>query len=394
MAFGAAKMGKVPFSGIRKVFELARKLELEGRDIVHLEIGRPDFDTPTHIKKAAIDAIEAGDVHYTSNYGTIELRTAIADYLSKAVGQTYNPENEVIVTVGAAEAIFDTFIALLDAGDEVLVPDPAWANYSAAAVMAGAEAVRVPLRESNGFEMDPDEIAKMITPRTRGLVIVSPHNPTGTVQSVEVLEAIAELAQKHNLFVLSDEIYDQILFDGRKHVSIASIEGMRCRTVIVNGFSKAYSMTGWRIGYLAAAKPLVDVINRVHQHNTTCASSFVQAGALAALTGPQDCVREMVAEFERRRNLVINRLEEIPLLSCLKPQGAFYAFINMKETGLEAADLGMRLLQEAGVALVPGSVFGAQGEGFLRLSFASSYESLEKAMDRIGQFMTSLQANK
>ncbi len=382
----ASRMDAIPFSGIRKVFERAKALEREGRPVIFLETGRPDFDTPAHIKEAAKRALDAGDVHYTSNFGTPALRAAIADKLQRENGPVYDPDTEIVVTIGAAEAILLPYLAFVNPGDEVLYPEPAWVNYAAAARIAGAIPVPVPLRESNGYQIDLDEVRRRITPRTRVLVVVSPNNPTGTVQSPGVLRNLADLAVRHNLLVISDEIYERIVYDGQTHLSLASCPGMRERTVTVNGFSKAYSMTGWRLGYAAAPQSLIQAMNRIHQYNVSCACAFGQAGAVAALTGPQDCVTAMVAEFKRRRDMLVPAINGVPKLSCLNPGGAFYAWVNISRMGISSEEFSMRLLESAYVSSVPGTVFGESGQGYVRFSYANSFERLEEAMRRLTRF--------
>ena len=382
----AERIALVPFSGIRKVFERAKALEREGRSVIFLETGRPDFDTPAHIKDAAKRALDHGDVHYTSNYGTPALREAIAGKLRRDNGLSYDLETEILVTVGAAEAILAAFLALTGPGDEILCPEPGWLNYAAAARLAGALPVSVPLRESNAFQMDPDDVRRRLTPRTRLLVVVSPHNPTGTVQTPEVLRGLAEVAVQHNLVIVSDEIYEKILYEERGHISPAILPGLRDRTITVNGFSKAYSMTGWRLGYAAAAPAFIQAMNRVHQYNVACACSFAQAGAVAALTGPQDCVATMVREFRRRRDLIVPALNTIDGLSCLRPGGAFYVWLNIRGRRVTSEEFALRLLETAYVSLVPGTVFGDAGQGYVRLSYANSYQRLTEAVERIRRF--------
>lgn len=382
----ASRMQLVPFSGIRKVFERAKALEREGRPVIFLETGRPDFDTPAHIKEAAKRALDAGDVHYTSNYGTPELRAAIAEKLKRENGLTYDPDAEIIVTVGAAEAVFDAFLAFLNPGDEVLYPEPSWLNYAAAARLAGAIPVPIPLRESDGYQIDPDEVRRRITSRTRLLIIASPHNPTGAVQSPDTLRDLADLVVQCNLLVISDEIYERIIYDDRVHVSLARLPGMGERTITINGFSKAFSMTGWRLGYAAAPQPFIQAMNRVHQYNVACACAFAQAGAVAALKGPQDCVTAMVAEFRRRRDLVVPAINAMRGLSCVNPGGAFYVWVNITRIGVTSEDFSMNLLERAYVSLVPGTVFGESGQGYVRLSYANSYERLEEALRRLTRF--------
>ena len=382
----ASRMDAIPFSGIRKVFERAKALEREGRPVIFLETGRPDFDTPAHIKEAAKHALDAGDVHYTSNFGTPALRGAIAGKLQRENGVAYDPDGEILVTVGASEAIFLAYLAFVNPGDEVLYPEPTWVNYAAVARLAGAIPVPVPLRESNGYQIDIEEVGRRITPRTRVLMVVSPNNPTGTVQSPAVLRNLADLAIRHNLLVISDEIYERIVYDDQAHLSLASCAGMRERTITINGLSKAYSMTGWRLGYAAAPQPFIQAMNRVHQYNVSCASAFGQAGAVAALTGPQDCVTAMVAEFKRRRDMLISAINGIPRLSCLNPGGAFYAWVNIGRMGISSEDFSMRLLESAYVSSVPGTVFGESGQGYVRFSYANSYERLEEAVRRLADF--------
>ncbi len=389
----AKRMSAVPFSGIRKIFQAAVELEREGKHVIHLEVGRPDFDTPEHIKEAAKQALDEGFVHYTSNYGAPELREAIAEKLLNENGIQVDPENEVVVTVGANEAILITMLALLDSGDEVLIPDPVWLHYFYCAQLAEAKPVHVPLREENKFQLDPSDLERAITPKAKMIVVNSPHNPTGAVLGKETLVAIAQIAIENDLLVLSDEIYEKIIYDGVEHHSIASLPGMADRTLTVNGFSKAYSMTGWRLGYVAARKNLIDSLIRVHQYSATCATSFAQKGAVAAYRGSQDNVHEMVSEFDRRRRFLVEALEGIQGVSCVRPEGAFYVFPSVKELGVSDGELATYLLREANVALVPGSAFGEYGQGYLRLSYANSYENIEAAAERIEKALRNLPAD-
>jgi len=383
MDWQAERMKHIPFSGIREVFEKARKMEKEGHRVINLGIGRPDFDTPAHIKQAAKEALDAGMVHYSSNYGLPELREAIAAKLEQDNGLAYDPGSEIVVTVGANEAVLMAMAATLNPGDEVIIPDPAWLHYFYCARLGGGVPVAVPLREEMEFKLDPDDVARAITPRTRMLVVTTPHNPTGSVLDKEMLQALADIAEKHDLLVLSDEIYEKIIYDGVKHISFATLPGMRERTLMVNGFSKAYAMDGWRLGYVAAPRELIAVLIRVHQYTTVCATTFIQKGALAAYRGPQDCVVEMVAEFARRRQYLMPALNEIKGISCVRPRGAFYAFPSIKATGKSSAEIADFLLEEAKVALVPGSAFGQYGEGYLRIAYSNSLENIQEAMQRI-----------
>ncbi len=383
----AARMELVPFSGIRKVFERARALERAGRPVIFLETGRPDFDSPTHIKEAAKRSLDAGVVHYTSNYGIPSLRTAIAAKLQRDNGLGYNPETDIVVTVGAAEAILCAILAFAESGDEVLYPEPSWLNYAAVAHLAGAIPVAIPLDESTGYQLTSDAVRRRLTSRTRILVIASPHNPTGAVQTSEALGQLVELALKHDLLVISDEIYEKIIYDGLTHTSLASFAGMWERTITINGFSKAYSMTGWRIGYAAAPASIIQAINRVHQYTVACACSFAQAGALAALNGPQDCVVAMATEFQRRRDLVVPAINGTGRLSCFPPGGAFYAWVNIRSTGMNSDEFAGKLLESEYVSCVPGTVFGHAGEGHVRFSYANSYTNLAEAMRRLSHFV-------
>jgi aminotransferase len=379
----ADRMNFIPFSGIRKIFEEANRREAAGEHIVHLEIGRPDFDTPAHIKGAAKRALDAGKVHYSSNYGVPELREAIARKLKEDNDLSYDPMKEIIVTVGANEAVFITMAALLNPGDEVLIPDPCWLHYFYCAQMAGAVPVSVPMREENEFKPDIEDFRRLITPRTRMVVINTPNNPTGAVYSLDVLEELAQLAQERNLFVLSDEIYEKMIYAGDHHFSIGGFPSMRERTVTVNGFSKIYSMTGWRLGYAAAMRDLAEAMIRIHQYITVCATSFAQWGAIEALNGPQDEAEMMVKEFDRRRKLVYGALMEMPGIEVVEPKGAFYIFPNIKSLGKSPEELSWYLLDEAKIAVVPGTALGDYGTHHIRISYANSYENLEMAMDRM-----------
>jgi aspartate/methionine/tyrosine aminotransferase len=386
-------MSTIPFSGIRKIAQAAAKLESQGQQVIHLEIGRPDFDTPQHIKRAAKRALDEGFVHYTSNYGVLELREAIAEKLLEDNSIQVDPQCEIIVTLGANEALSIIMLALLDPGDEVLIPDPFYLNYLHCVQLAEAKAVHVPLREENKFQLAPSDLEAAITPKTKLIIVNSPHNPTGAVLDRETLEAIARVAREHDLLVLSDEIYEKIIYGGTQHHSIASLPGMADRTLTVNGFSKAYSMTGWRLGYVAACKNLIDSLIRVHQYVGTSANSFAQKGAVAAYRSSQGCVQDMVTEFDRRRAFLVEALEQIDGVSCIWPRGAFYVFPTVKELGVPDEQLAQYILREARVALVPGSAFGQCGRGHLRLSYANSYENIEAAMERIDKALRKLPAS-
>ncbi len=388
------KMDDIPFSGIRKVFEAAGQLEKQGKDIINLGIGRPNFDTPAHIKEAAKKSLDDGNVFYTSNYGTEGLRSAVAEKLKRDNGLDYEM-TDVIVTVGANQAVSIAMTALLDPGDEVLVPNPSWLHYFYCADLVGAKTVSYPLLEENGFNVIPEDIEKLVTPKTKMVIVNSPNNPTGSILSKESLQAIADIANKYDLIVLSDEIYEKLIYDDSIHYSIASLDGMKERTVLIHGVSKSYSMTGWRIGFAVSAnKEFISAMIRVLQYTVTCANSFAQDGAEAALRGSQQCVEDMRLQFDRRRKLVYDRINKIEGLSCIAPKGAFYCFVNIKKLGMSDQEASDYYLNEAGVAMIPGSAFGEYGAGYLRVAFSNSYENIEKAMDRIADATASYLARK
>jgi aspartate/methionine/tyrosine aminotransferase len=379
----ARRVIDIPFSGIRKIFGRAVELEREGKRVIHLEIGRPDFDTPEHIKKAAKTALDKGHVHYTPNDGIPALRSAISTDLLNRYGLEYEPQGEIIVTVGASEALYLAYLSFLDPGDEVLVPEPAWMNYFHCARLVGAVPVSIPLSQENGFQLDPDDLTKRLTPRSKMLVLNSPQNPTGAIFSRETLEAIANITDRNNLLVISDEIYSRLIYDGMEHISFASIPGMFERTITVNGFSKTYSMTGWRLGYTAAPRNLTEVMIKPHQYTVTSTTSFAQFGALAAYTGNQEDAEQMALEFDRRRRLLIDELTPIPNISFTRPQGGFYIFPSICKLGINGEAFCSHLIENYQVAMVPGSVFGQSGEYFVRIAYSTSYEDLQEAAKRI-----------
>ena len=378
----AERMNSLPFSGIRKMMEKATKMQQAGERVIHLEIGRPDFDTPERIKRAADESLAQGHVFYTSNYGTPELRSTIADKMLEKNQVRYDP-SEVLVTVGVGEGTFAGMAAFLNPGDEVLVPNPVWLNYIHVPESLGAVPSTYSLKEENDYQVDFAELESKITSRTKMLVIVDPSNPTGGVFSRETLERLAEMARKHDLLVLSDEIYERLVYDGVEHVSIASLPGMKERTITLGGMSKAYSMTGWRLGYLCAPREIVQACVRIHQYTVTCAPSFVQDASVVALRECDEDVETMRREYQRRKDYVVKALNAIDGLSCNNPKGAFYVFVNVKSLGRSSAEVAEYMLDHAKVALVPGSAFGSEGEGYLRLSYAAAYEELVEACERI-----------
>ena len=378
----AERMNSLPFSGIRKMMEKATKMQQAGERVIHLEIGRPDFDTPERIKRAADESLAQGHVFYTSNYGTPELRTAIADKMREKNRVGYDP-SEVLVTVGVGEGTFAGMAAFLNPGDEVLVPNPVWLNYIHVPESLGAVPSTYSLKEENDYQVDFAELESKITSRTKMLVLVDPSNPTGGVFSRETLDRLADTARKHDLLVLSDEIYERLVYDGVEHVSIASLPGMKERTITLGGMSKAYSMTGWRLGYLCAPCEIVQACVRIHQYTVTCAPSFVQDASVVALRECDEDVEAMRREYQRRKDYVVKAINAIDGLSCNNPKGAFYVFVNVKSLGRSSAEVAEYMLDHAKVALVPGSAFGSEGEGYLRLSYAAAYEELVEACERI-----------
>lgn len=378
----AKRMESLPFSEIRAVMEKATKMQQAGENVIHLEIGRPDFDTPEKIKEAAYESLKAGHVFYTSNYGIPALRKEIAKWETEHHGVQYDAD-EVLVTVGVGEATYASMAAFLEDGDEVLVPNPVWLNYIHVPSSLGAVPVTYNLKEENNYQIDMEELESKVTDKTKMIVIVNPSNPTGGVLSRETLEKLSQLAIKNDLLVVADEIYSQLVYDDTKHVSIASLPGMKERTITLGGFSKAYSMTGWRLGYMCAPRGIIAACVRVHQYTITCASSFVQEAAVTALRDCADDVEAMRQEYQRRKDYAVKALNEIDGISCNDPQGAFYIFVNVKSLGMSSMEVAEYFLEEAKVAMVPGSAFGSEGEGYLRLSYACSYEDLQEAIRRI-----------
>jgi aminotransferase len=380
----AGRMEYVPFSGIREIFEECDRLEAAGEDVVHLEIGRPDFDTPQPIKDAAVEALDAGRVHYTSNYGIPPLREIIAEKFEQENDIRYDPDGEVVVTTGATEAVLVSVVAFIDPGDEVLVPDPSW-TYGPSVRMAGGTPVRYPLNPETGFQPDLDALERSVSDRTKLLVVNSPGNPTGGVLDEAHIDALADFAVTHDLVVLSDEIYEKILYDNATHYSLAAHDDLYDRTVTLNGVSKAYSMTGWRLGYLGAPDELIDAIIRVRQYTTTCAPSLSQYAAVRAL---QSGLHEpMVEAFTRRQERLLERIAAIPGMSCPAPAGAFYAFPTLPDGHPDEEEFVWSLLQEKGVAFVPGTVFGESGQGRFRIAYSNSIDRIDEAFDRLEDWL-------
>jgi aminotransferase len=372
----------IPSSGIRRFFDLLASME----GVISLGVGQPDFVTPNHIRQAAIKSIEDGETYYTSNYGLVELRHAISRHLDRLYGVKYDSGTEIIVTTGVSEALGIALAAIIDAGDEVLSPDPGYVAYLPAVILAGGVYTQVPTRADDGFVLHPDELEQRITPRTKALLIGYPANPTGAVMSRDTLMAVAEIVKKHNLFVISDEIYDRLVY-GMEHTCFASLPGMRERTILLGGFSKAYAMTGWRLAYTCARNELTEAMMKVHQYVMMSAPTPAQFAGIQALNHGEEDVRGMVHEYDRRRRFVVQSLNDMGL-RCPEPHGAFYAFPQIGSTGMNDETFAERLLMEERVAVIPGSAFGEAGAGHIRLCYANSYEALEEAMERMRRFVT------
>lgn len=381
----AARVGRIRPSGIRAVLNEADRLAAAGEKVINFAIGRPDFDTPTHVKMAAAAALDAGQVHYTPNAGIPRLRRAIAAKLARENGLQVEAEGGIMVTAGACEAVCVIALGLLDPGEEMVVVTPAWTTYAAAAELAGGRAVEVPARIEDGFLPDPAAIRRAISPRTRLLVLNSPNNPTGAVYPEALLRDIAAIAEAADLIVLSDEIYERILFGPTPHVAFATLPGMAGRTLTVNGLAKAYSMTGWRVGYIAGPPDLIGPLMRIHQNLVASACSFAQAGAAEALEASQDCVEEMRTAYQARRDALCAAIEGVPGLRLARPQGTFYSFPAVPGDG---AELALRLLREARIAAVPGGVFGAGFERHLRMSYCAALEDIADGARRAADVLS------
>ncbi len=382
----AQRMNHILVESAFEVLVKARAIEAAGRSVIHLEIGEPDFKTPAHVCEAAKRAIDEGWTHYGPTQGYPDLREAIARHISQSRGISAGPEH-VCVVPGGKPVIFFPILALIEEGDEVIYPNPGFPIYESMIGVAGGKPVPIPLIEDRGFSFDLDVFRDSLTDRTRMVILNSPQNPTGGLIPEEDIRTIADLVRDRDLVVLSDEIYSRIYYDETPPFSIASLPGMQEKTIILDGFSKIYAMTGWRIGYGVMPARLVDAVNKLMVNSNSCTASFTQRAALAALTGPQDESEKMVAEFRRRRDAFVAGLNELPGVRCPLPHGAFYAFPNITGTGLKSKALADRLLREAGVATLSGDAFGAYGEGYLRLSYANSYENLMEAVERIRKFL-------
>ncbi len=372
-------------SGIRKFFDIAATME----DVISLGVGEPDFQTPWHIRKAGISSLERGRTKYSANRGTIELRKEISIYLERKYNITYKPETEILVTVGGSEAIDSAIRAIVAPGDEVIIPQPSYVCYEPITSLAGGVPVIIETKAEHDFKVTPEELKSAITDKTKALILPYPCNPTGAVMEKEDIEKIARVLADTNIIVLSDEIYSELTYCDLKHTSPASVEGMKERTITINGFSKAFSMTGWRLGYACGPQEILSQITKIHQYAIMCAPTTSQYAAVEALRNGDEAVENMVREYDRRRRLIVNGFNKLGL-TCREPKGAFYAFPSIKSTGLSSEEFCERLLEQKRVAVVPGTAFGKGGEGFVRASYCYSPEHIIKALERIGEFINEL----
>ena len=381
----AERMGRLGTETAFEVLAKARQLEREGKDIIHLEIGEPDFDTPSNIVQAGIKALSSGHTHYGPSPGLMEVRERIAQEVSQTRGISVTADN-IVVTPGGKPIMFFTMLALVDRGDEVLYPNPGFPIYESMINFVGGVPVPMRLLPSRDFKVDVDEVAGQITPRTKLMIINSPNNPCGSLIEKPDLKALADLAREHRITVLSDEIYRRFLYEGEHH-SVASFQGMQDQTIILDGFSKTYAMTGWRIGYGVMPLELVEPMSRLSTNSVSCTASFTQIAVLEAMDGPQDDAYKIVAEFKRRRDIIVDGLNGIPGIRCSMPKGAFYVFPRVEGTGMTSRQFADRLLQDYGVASLAGESFGEYGEGCVRFSFANSAENIERALERISNMV-------
>lgn len=370
-------------SGIRKFFDIAATMQ----DVISLGIGEPDFTTPEPILQAGLRSLQRGETHYTSNHGKLELRQGLAAHLERLYGVRYDPLDEMVITVGVSEALYLCMTAILDPGDEVIIPTPCFVSYQPEVILAGGVPVEIPTRMEDNFEVDPDRIRRAITPRTKAIFVAYPSNPTGAVASREVLQEIARIAQEHDLILISDEIYDRLVYDFQ-HVCVPAFsEETRQRTILLGGFSKDYAMTGWRIGYACGPADIIKGMVRIHQYSVMSAPTTAQDAAIEALATGETYVQKMVAEYDRRRRLMVSGFNRLGLKT-FEPRGAFYAFPNISASGMDDETFCQKLLEEEHVAIVPGNSFGAGGEGFARACYATAYEKIEEALRRMERFMS------
>lgn len=375
------RVAQTPPSGIRKFFDIAATME----NVISLGIGEPDFVTPEPIIQAGIASLQRGETAYTSNSGTIELRTQLCKHLAKLYGVHYDPDHEIIITVGVSEAVYLALTAVVEPGDEVIIPEPCFVSYAPEVSFAGGQPVMVPTYVQDGFQVTAETIAAAITPQTKAIFLGYPNNPTGAVMTRQVMLEIAALAEQHDLLIISDEIYDRLVY-GVEHTCVSALPGMRDRTILLGGFSKNYAMTGWRIGYGCANPDILAAMRKVHQYTIMSAPTTAQMAALVALSDGEPYVVQMREEYNRRRRLIVDGFNTLGL-DCFEPRGAFYAFPSIARTGMSGDEFATRLLEEEEVAMVPGEAFGSSGKGFMRASYATAYEKIEEALNRIESFM-------
>ncbi|UCG37312.1 MAG: pyridoxal phosphate-dependent aminotransferase [Candidatus Bathyarchaeota archaeon] len=383
----ADRLRNIKASGIRRLFSLVQSMP----DLISLGLGEPDFTPPTHVLEAAKQALDEGKTHYPPTNGIHELREALAKKFTREYGLFFNPDSEILVTVGATQAVFIALLAFVNPGDEVIIQDPGFVCYEPAVLLAGATPISVPTLKSDGFKPDINAVTSLLTDKSRAIIINSPNNPTGSVLSYDELSELSKLAVENDLIVVSDEVYEKITYDNVKHHCLATFPGMRERTVVVNSFSKTYAMTGFRVGYALGPEELISSMLLVQQFSVACVDGPAQYAATAALDGPQGFVREMVSHFDKRRKLVFKRLNEIAGFNCSLPKGAFYAFPDINDFGISSADFSEFLLKEARVIVTDGASFGKHGEGFVRLSFATAFEKIKEALDRIERTVNKMQ---
>jgi aminotransferase len=386
MIEASKRVGTIPRSGIREIFDLARGVP----DLIHFELGEPDFQMPNHVTEAAIQALREGFTRYTPNAGLEELREAISEKVRQQNGFEADPQGEIMVTAGAVNALSLSILSTINRGDEVVIPDPGYVSFAALVLLAEGVPVYVPLREEKDFRLIAEDVEKAISKKTRMIILNSPSNPTGGVELKEDLEGIAQLAVDNDTLVLSDESYERLVYPGNQHLSIAGLPEMRDRTISIFSFSKTYAMTGMRVGCMTGHKTLIQQMIKLQEHYVSCVNAVAQKAALAALRGPQDRVAEMLAEYTRRRDLLIDGLNESQLITCRKPAGTFYAFPNITKTGYDSNTIAQKLLNETKIVTVPGVAFGKSGEGYIRFSFATNIDNIRKAIDRLQNYCSKL----
>ncbi|MCW4032013.1 MAG: pyridoxal phosphate-dependent aminotransferase [Candidatus Bathyarchaeota archaeon] len=385
----AERMSRAGTETAFEVFAMAKEIEKKGTDVVHFEMGEPDFDTPEHIKNAAIQALKDGYTHYTPAQGIPELREAIAEHLNAKFSADIDPNNEIVVMPGAKPGLFMGILAIVNSGDEVIMPNPAFPIYESVVNIVNGVPIPIPLKEENDFRLNPEDVRSKITDKTKMIMLNSPHNPCGSSLLKEEVQELAEIVRENDLWVMSDEIYSDIIYDG-EHYSMLSEPGMKERCILIHGFSKSYAMTGWRLGYAVGNSDIISRITKLQINISSCPNAFSQKAAIEALKGPQDCVTEMVSEYKKRRDAIVDGLNSIKGISCKLPTGAFYVFPNIKDTGMKSRDLMEHFLHNAHVAALHGDAFGSYGEGYMRFSYATSLDNINKGLERIKESMEKL----